>query len=95
LSEYSPEALSKAQKMEKDPDISKLEPGGQEHLFSDNPNISVPKRLKLLSVDSPIKEQVRRTVAGAIKINARDCSDPAYRRVDVDVETGKAKDCLK
>ncbi|MDP2168553.1 MAG: formate--tetrahydrofolate ligase [Thermodesulfovibrionales bacterium] len=94
--EFSPEALAKAKKMEEDPEISKL---GvcmvKTHLsLSDNPNIKgVPKGWKLSVRDILTYKGAGFVVpvAGAIKLMPGTSSDPAYRRVDVDVETGKVK----
>jgi formate--tetrahydrofolate ligase len=94
--EYSPEALSKAQKMEEDPDISKLGTCMvKTHLsLSDNPNLKgVPKGWKLFVRDILTYRGAGFVVpvAGTIKLMPGTASDPAFRRVDVDVETGKVK----
>ena len=94
--EYSSEALAKAQKMEKDPDISKLGTCMvKTHLsLSDNPNVKgVPKGWKLFVRDILTYKGAGFVVpvAGAIKLMPGTASDPAFRRVDVDVETGKVK----
>jgi len=94
--EYSPEALSKAKRMEEDPDISKL---GicmvKTHLsLSDNPNLKgVPKGWKLSVRDILTYRGAGFVVpvAGTIKLMPGTASDPAFRRVDVDVKTGKVK----
>ena len=94
--EYSPEALSKAKRMEEDPDISKL---GicmvKTHLsLTDNPNLKgVPKGWKLSVRDILTYKGAGFVVpvAGTIKLMPGTASDPAFRRVDVDVETGKVK----
>lgn len=94
--EYSSDALAKAKRMEEDPDISTL---GicmvKTHLsLSDNPNIKgVPKGWKLSIRDILTYKGAGFVVpvAGAIKLMPGTASDPAYRRVDVDVETGKVK----
>ncbi len=94
--EYSPEALSKAKKMEEDPEIAKLGTCMvKTHLsLSDNPNIKgVPKGWKLIIRDILTYKGAGFVVpvAGAIKLMPGTASDPAFRRVDVDVETGKVK----
>ncbi len=94
--EFSPEALAKAKRMEADPDISKLGTCMvKTHLsLSDNPNLKgVPKGWKLLVSDILTYKGAGFVVpvAGAIKLMPGTSSDPAYRRVDVDTETGKVK----
>ena len=94
--EYSPEALSKAQRMEEDPDITKLGTCMvKTHLsLSDNPNLKgVPKGWKLFIRDILAYKGAGFVVpvAGTIKLMPGTASDPAFRRVDVDVETGKVK----
>jgi formate--tetrahydrofolate ligase len=94
--EYSPEALSKAKKMEEDPEISGLGTCMvKTHLsLSDNPNMKgVPKGWKLFVRDILTYKGAGFVVpvAGAIKLMPGTASDPAFRRVDVDVETGKVK----
>ena len=94
--EYSPEALSKAKRMEEDPEIAKL---GicmvKTHLsLSDNPNVKgVPKGWKLFVRDILTYKGAGFVVpvAGAIKLMPGTASNPAFRRVDVDVATGKVK----
>lgn len=94
--EYSPEALAKAKRMEEDPDISKLGTCMvKTHLsLSDNPNLKgVPKGWKLFVRDILTYKGAGFVVpvAGAIKLMPGTASDPAFRRVDVDVDTGKVK----
>jgi formyltetrahydrofolate synthetase len=94
--EYSPEALAKAKRMEEDPEISKLGTCMvKTHLsLSDNPNLKgVPTGWKLFVRDILAYKGAGFVVpvAGAIKLMPGTASDPAYRRVDVDVETGKVK----
>lgn len=94
--EYSPEALSKAKRMEEDPEIAKLGTCMvKTHLsLTDNPNLKgVPKGWKLHVRDILTYKGAGFIVpvAGAIKLMPGTASDPAYRRVDVDVETGKVK----
>lgn len=94
--EYTPEALAKAKRMEEDPEIAKLGTCMvKTHLsLSDNPNLKgVPKGWKLHVRDILIYKGAGFVVpvAGTIKLMPGTASDPAYRRVDVDVETGKVK----
>ncbi len=94
--EYSPEALTKAKKMEEDPEIAKLGTCMvKTHLsLTDNPNLKgVPKGWKLHVRDILTYKGAGFVVpvAGAIKLMPGTASDPAYRRVDVDVNTGKVK----
>ncbi|MCL4477143.1 MAG: formate--tetrahydrofolate ligase [Nitrospirae bacterium] len=94
--EFSPEALAKAKRMEEDPEIAKLGTCMvKTHLsLTDNPNLKgVPKGWKLHVRDILTYKGAGFVVpvAGAIKLMPGTASDPAYRRVDVDVETGKVK----
>jgi formyltetrahydrofolate synthetase len=94
--EFSSEALSKVKRMEEDPEIAKLGTCMvKTHLsLSDNPNIKgVPKGWKLSVRDILTYKGAGFIVpvAGAIKLMPGTASDPAYRRIDVDVETGKVK----
>lgn len=94
--EYSPDALSKAKKMESDPEASKLGTCMvKTHLsLSDNPNLKgVPKGWKLFIRDILTYKGAGFIVpvAGAITLMPGTASDPAYRRIDVDTETGKVK----
>jgi formate--tetrahydrofolate ligase len=82
--------------MEDDPEIAKLGTCMvKTHLsLSDNPNLKgVPKGWKLHVRDILIYKGAGFVVpvAGAIKLMPGTASDPAYRRVDVDVNTGKVK----
>ncbi|UQZ87940.1 formate--tetrahydrofolate ligase [Deltaproteobacteria bacterium Smac51] len=94
--EYSPEATKKLEGFEKDPEIGKL---GlcmvKTHLsLSDNPTLKgVPKNWKLFVRDCLVYAGAGFVVpvAGAITLMPGTASDPAYRRVDVDTETGKVK----
>lgn len=94
--DYSPEAEAKAKKMEADPEMAKM---GvcmvKTHLsLTDNPNLKgVPKgwRLKIRDILTFKGAGFVVPVAGAITLMPGTSSDPAYRRVDVDVETGKVK----
>jgi formate--tetrahydrofolate ligase len=94
--EYSPEALAKLKKMAEDPEMSKLGTCMvKTHLsLSDNPNLKgVPKGWKLSVRDVMTFKGAGFVVpvAGSIKLMPGTASDPAYRRVDVDVETGRVK----
>jgi formate--tetrahydrofolate ligase len=94
--EYSPEALAKAKRMEADPEIAKLGTCMvKTHLsLTENPNLKgVPKGWKLFIRDILTYKGAGFVVpvAGAIKLMPGTASDPAYRRVDVDVKTGKVK----
>ncbi len=94
--DYTPEALEKAKKMEADPEIAKLGTCMvKTHLsLTDNPSIKgVPKGWKLRVRDILTYKGAGFVVpvAGTITLMPGTSSDPAYRRVDVDVETGKVK----
>ncbi|MEW6522301.1 MAG: formate--tetrahydrofolate ligase [Bacillota bacterium] len=94
--EYSPEALEKAKRMEKDPEIQKLGTCMvKTHLsLSDNPALKgVPKGWKLFVRDILTYKGAGFIVpvAGTISLMPGTSSDPAYRRIDVDVDTGKVK----
>jgi formate--tetrahydrofolate ligase len=94
--DYSPAALAKAKAMESDPDIAKLGTCMvKTHLsLTDNPSIKgAPKNWRLSIQDILVYKGAGFVVpvAGTIKLMPGTCSDPAYRRVDVDVETGKVK----
>ena len=82
--------------MEDDPDISRLGTCMvKTHLsLSDNPNLKgVPQGWKLFIRDILTYKGAGFVVpvAGAIKLMPGTASDPAYRRIDVDVESGKVK----
>lgn len=94
--EYSPVALEKAKRMEQDPEIQKLGTCMvKTHLsLSDNPNLKgVPKGWRLAVRDILTYKGAGFVVpvAGTISLMPGTSSDPAYRRVDVDVESGKVK----
>ncbi len=94
--EYTPEAKAKAEKMEKDPELSKLGTCMvKTHLsLSDNPNLKgVPKGWKLMIRDILTYGGAGFVVpvAGAISLMPGTASNPAYMRVDVDTETGRVK----
>jgi len=94
--EYSAEAKTKLSKMEKDPEVQKLGTCMvKTHLsLSDNPALKgVPKGWSLFVRDVLIYGGAGFVVpvAGAISLMPGSGSNPAYRRVDVDVESGKVK----
>jgi formyltetrahydrofolate synthetase len=94
--DYTPEALEKAKKMEADPDLAMMGTCMvKTHLsLTDNPNLKgVPKgwRLRIRDILTFKGAGFVVPVAGAITLMPGTSSDPAYRRVDVDVETGKVK----
>ena len=94
--EYAPEALAKAKRMEADPELQKLcTCMVKTHLsLSDNPNLKgVPKGWKLFVRDILTYKGAGFVVpvAGSISLMPGTGSNPAYRRIDVDVETGKVK----
>ena len=94
--EYSPEANASLDRIQKDPELSKL---GlcmvKTHLsLSDNPALKgVPTgwKLKVREVLTYGGAQFIVPVAGAISLMPGTGSNPAFRRVDVDVETGKVQ----
>lgn len=93
---YSPEAQAKLKRMESDPELKEMGTCMvKTHLsLSHDPSKKgVPKGWTL-----PIRDILTYKgagfvvpVAGAISLMPGTASDPAYRRVDVDVETGKVK----
>lgn len=94
--DFSAEAAAKLKKMEADPEISSLGTCMvKTHLsLSDNPNLKgVPKGWRLFVRDVLTYKGAGFVVpvAGAIKLMPGTSSNPAYRRVDVDTETGKVK----
>ncbi|RJX35602.1 MAG: formate--tetrahydrofolate ligase [Desulfarculus sp.] len=94
--DYSADALAKAKKIEADPELSKLGTCMvKTHLsLSDNPSIKgVPKGWRLFVRDILTYGGAGFVVpvAGNISLMPGTGSNPAYRRVDVDVETGKVK----
>jgi formyltetrahydrofolate synthetase len=94
--EYSPEALEKAKRMEADPEIQKMGTCMvKTHLsLTDNPALKgVPKGWKLQIRDILTYGGAGFVVpvAGAISLMPGTAANPAYRRVDVDVETGKVQ----
>ncbi len=94
--DYSAEALAKAKRIENDPELSKLGTCMvKTHLsLTDNPMLKgVPEGWKLHVRDILTYSGAGFVVpvAGTISLMPGTASDPAYRRVDVDVESGKVK----
>ncbi|CAG1022077.1 partial formate--tetrahydrofolate ligase, partial [Patescibacteria group bacterium] len=94
--DFTPEALIKIKALENDPDISKMGTCMvKTHLsITDNPNLKgVPKNWRLRIKDVLTFKGAGFVVpmAGDIKLMPGTSSDPAFRRVDVDVNTGKVK----
>ncbi|MDA8172229.1 MAG: formate--tetrahydrofolate ligase [Nitrospiraceae bacterium] len=94
--DYTPDGLAKAKRIEADPELSKLGTCMvKTHLsLTDNPNMKgVPRGWRLLVRDILTYGGAGFVVpvAGAIKLMPGTSSDPAYRRVDVDVKTNKVK----
>ncbi|MDR4507126.1 MAG: formate--tetrahydrofolate ligase [Candidatus Brocadiaceae bacterium] len=94
--DYTPEAMAKAKAMEADPEVARMGTCMvKTHLsLTDNPNIKgAPKnwRLNIRDILTFKGAGFVVPIAGGIKLMPGTCSDPAYRRVDVDVETGKVK----
>ena len=94
--DFTPEALAKVNALESDPDISKMGTCMvKTHLsITDNPNLKgVPKnwRLRIKDVLTFRGAGFVVPMAGDIKLMPGTSSDPAFRRVDVDVTTGKVK----
>ncbi|MGA1794687.1 MAG: formate--tetrahydrofolate ligase [bacterium] len=93
---YTPEAMAKVERIQKSPEISKLGTCMvKTHLsLTHDPNLKGrPKGWTL-----PIRDILMYKgagfvvpVAGAIKLMPGTSSDPAFRRIDVDVKTGKVK----
>ncbi|MEW6326480.1 MAG: formate--tetrahydrofolate ligase [Thermodesulfobacteriota bacterium] len=93
---FAPEAAAKLQAMEKDPEMAKLGTCMvKTHLsLSHDPNIKgVPNGWVLPVRDILVYKGAGFVVpvAGAISLMPGTGSDPAYRRIDVDVKTGKVK----
>lgn len=94
--DFTPDALAKIKKLQEDPEIAKLGTCMvKTHLsLTDNPNIKgVPKGWKLRIHDCLVYKGAGFVVpmAGTIKLMPGTSSDPAFRRVDVDTETGKVR----
>jgi len=94
--DYSADAIAKIKKLDGDPETSKLSTCMvKTHLsLSDNPNLKgVPKGWRLFVRDILTYKGAGFIVpvAGSIKLMPGTSSDPAYRRIDVDTETGRVK----
>ncbi len=94
--DFTPEALTKIKALDSDPDISKMGTCMvKTHLsITDNPQIKgSPKnwRLRIRDVMTFKGAGFVVPIAGDIKLMPGTSSDPAFRRVDVDVNTGKVK----
>ncbi len=94
--DYTPDALAKIKKLEEDPEIAKLGTCMvKTHLsLTDDPNLKgVPKGWKLRIHDCLVYKGAGFAVpmAGTIKLMPGTGSNPAFRRVDVDTDTGKVK----
>jgi formate--tetrahydrofolate ligase len=94
--DYSAEAQLKAEKIENDPELSQLATCMvKTHLsLSDDPNLKgvpVGWRLQVRDILTYRGAGFIVPVAGAIKLMPGTSSDPAYRKIDVDVETGRVK----
>ncbi len=93
---YTEKALEKAKRIEKNPDMKGLGTCMvKTHLsLSHDPNLkNRPTGWELPIEDIMVYEGAGFVVpvAGAIKLMPGTCSDPAFRRIDVDVKTGKVK----
>jgi len=94
--DYTPEAVEKIKKLEADPEMAKLGTCMvKTHLsLSDNPNLKgVPKNWRLRVHDVLVYKGAGFVVpmAGTIKLMPGTSSDPAFRRIDVDTETGRVQ----
>ncbi|MFH1077563.1 MAG: formate--tetrahydrofolate ligase [Pseudomonadota bacterium] len=93
---YTPEAEAKAKKMEQDPEFAKLGTCMVKthlSLSHDPARKGVPKDWTLMVRDILTYKGAGFVVpvAGAISLMPGTASDPAYRRIDVDVNTGRVK----
>ena len=93
---YSPEAQAKAERMERDPNMQNMATCMVKTHLSLTHDPSIKGRPKGWTL--PIRDILTYggagfivPVAGDIKLMPGTSSDPAFRRVDVDVETGKVK----
>ena len=94
--EYTPEALEKVIRMEKDPEIQKLGTCMvKTHLsLTDNPMLKgVPTgwNLRIRDILTYSGAGFVVPVAGAISLMPGTAASPAFRRIDVDTETGKVE----
>jgi len=93
---YSPEALATAKRIEEDPVLCKLGTCMvKTHLsLSHDPSLKGRPKGWTLPIQNILTYRGAGfvvPVAGAIKLMPGTASDPAFRRIDVDVETGKVK----
>jgi formate--tetrahydrofolate ligase len=98
--DWSPLATEKAERFEKDPEFADYATMMvKTHLsLSDKPELKgVPKHWRLPIRDILIYSGAKFLcpMAGTISMMPGTGSDPAYRRIDVDVETGKVKEYSK
>ncbi len=94
--DFTPEAQTKIKALDNDPDISKMGTCMvKTHLsITDNPQLKgAPKgwRLRIRDILTFKGAGFVVPMAGDIKLMPGTSSDPAFRRVDVDVNTGKVK----
>ncbi len=94
--DYTPDALEKVKKMEEDPKFQKMGTCMvKTHLsLSDDPKLKgVPKgwNLKIRDILTYGGADFVVPVAGAISLMPGTAASPAFRKVDVDVETGKVE----
>jgi formate--tetrahydrofolate ligase len=93
---YSPEALAKAERIEKDPDMQKMATCMvKTHLsLSHDPNLKGRPQGWTLPINDILTYGGAGfivPVAGGIKLMPGTSSSPAFRRIDVDVDSGKVK----
>jgi len=93
---YSPEAEAKARNVEKDPELSRMATCMVKTHLSLTHDPAIKGRPKGWTL--PIRDILLYQgagfvvpVAGAIKLMPGTASDPAFRRIDVDVKTGKVQ----
>ncbi|MEB2308177.1 MAG: formate--tetrahydrofolate ligase [Candidatus Brocadiaceae bacterium] len=94
--DFTPDALTKIKALDNDPDISKMGTCMvKTHLsVTDNPQLKgAPKgwRLRIRDILTFKGAGFVVPLAGDIKLMPGTSSDPAFRRVDVDVDSGKVK----
>lgn len=94
--DFTPDALTKIKALDNDPDISKMGTCMvKTHLsVTDNPQLKgAPKgwRLRIRDILTFKGAGFVVPMAGDIKLMPGTSSDPAFRRVDVDVDSGKVK----
>ena len=93
---YTPKALAKAERMESDPSMQKMTTCMvKTHLsLTHNPTLKGRPKGWVLPINDILTYGGAGfivPVAGTIKLMPGTSSDPAFRRIDVDVETGKVK----